>query len=139
MLKKFKGSLSDIILVLVLGYLAYVYHRKFDRLDYFGASLIIISITTWLIARYQLGDAFSIFPQSKTIVSKGLYSKIRHPIYLSSIIASLGLCLMYKETWAYFVWLLLIILQALRAKKEEEILTRRFPEKYQAYKKSTWF
>jgi len=138
-LNKFKGSTSDIILIFILGYLAYAYHRSFDKSDVIGACLIIFSVTTWLVARYQLGDAFSVLPQSKTLVTKGIYSKIRHPIYFSSILAVFGLCLMYKEAWPYLILFALIILQTFRAKAEEKVLSQKFNGEFFAYKKSTWF
>ena len=138
-LNKFKGSISDILIVLALTYLAFVSNRKFDSQDLVGCALIIVSIATWLVARYQLGESFSILPQSKSLITSGIYSKIRHPLYICSIVATFGLCLMYKAVWVYIVWLLLIVLQIFRATKEEKILENKFGNEFLNYKRSTWF
>jgi protein-S-isoprenylcysteine O-methyltransferase Ste14 len=93
----------------------------------------------WTTARYQLGEAFSVFPKAKKIVQTGIYKKIRHPIYTSGIITIFGLCLVYQKLWINLVLLALIIMQVIRAKAEEKILTNKFRQEYISYKKSTWF
>lgn len=136
---KFKGTIHDIVLVLIALTIGFYYKPHINLQSVLGFIITITAITFWLIARYQLGEAFSITPQSKYIVSGGLYKKIRHPIYLCSIMAGFGLCLIYSEPYLYIPLLILIIIQAIRAKLEERVLIKKFGQQYLQYKNSTWF
>lgn len=104
-----------------------------------GSAIALLGLVFWFIARQHLGEAWSIKPQAKAVVNTGLYKKIRHPIYLFSTIAVLGVCIMYNIWWMYVLLVLLIITQWIRTRFEEKILSKTFGQKYLDYKKSTWF
>lgn len=138
LLQKFKGTYSDIFLFFTL----FVYSFKlsgFNQLTLLGYIITLAGATLWTTSRYQLGEAFSVFPKATKIVQTGIYKKIRHPIYTSGIITIFGLCLVYQKLWINLVLLALIIMQVIRAKAEEKILTNKFGQEYISYKKSTWF
>ena len=104
-----------------------------------GLLLTIASTVLLTVARVNLGDSFSIAPEAKALVKRGIYSRIRHPVYVFSTLIFCGFAL-------YFNLLLLLILpaaiapvQLVRARKEEQILEKTFGEEYRAYKRSTWF
>ena len=42
-------------------------------------------------ARWQLGKSFSVMPQARALVTHGVYSKIRNPIYVLSAPMALGI------------------------------------------------
>jgi protein-S-isoprenylcysteine O-methyltransferase Ste14 len=48
---------------------------------------LIAGIAAVAIARYQLGNYFTLSPQARTLVTHGLYRKIRNPVYIFSAIA----------------------------------------------------
>ena len=94
----------------------------------------------WFTARVQLGAAFSLKPEARTLVTSGLYSKFRHPIYLFSTIGLTGLCLAMR--WYIFgsVYLVAIsVVQSRRAKAERAVLEAAFGDQYREYRERTWF
>lgn len=103
-----------------------------------GLALTIPSAIILIIARVQLGSSFALTAQAKHLVTGGIYSKFRHPIYLFAQIVLLGLLLCVFHPGLLVVWVLLLVLQITRAKKEEKILEEKFGEEYLAYKKKTW-
>ena len=77
--------------------------------------------------------------EEKELVTTGIYSKLRHPMYVGIILFHIGIPLIFKS----FVALLSTVLWAaiIFAWKvfEEKNLERQFGEKYVEYKKQTWF
>ncbi len=106
---------------------------------YLGAFLAFISFLLWITARIQLGDSFSIDAKAHRLVTHGLYSKLRHPIYYFSICAVIGIGIYIWSTWIFFPIIILMTLEVFRIRNEEAILSRTFGIKYQKYKKDTWF
>ena len=104
-----------------------------------GAIVAIPALALWFIARVQLGKSFSITPQAKELITRGLYSKIRNPVYLFGSFFIAGLFLYIGRTWLLLLFVVLIPLQLFRIKKEEKVLEEKFGETYLQYKKSTWF
>ncbi len=85
---------------------------------YIGVPLIVlgIGITISLFSLANLRTAFSITPQAKYFVSSGIYSFIRHPMYLGSIISIVGLIVLKSTVIALVVGAICIILQISRAR-----------------------
>ena len=104
-----------------------------------GAKIAIPAFILWFIARVQLGKSFSITPQAKELVTHGLYSKIRNPVYFFGSLFIAGLFLYIGRPWLLLSFVLLIPLQLFRIKKEEKVLQEKFGETYLEYKRSTWF
>jgi protein-S-isoprenylcysteine O-methyltransferase Ste14 len=91
------------------------------------------------VARVQLGNSFSIRPEAHELVTRGIYSKIRNPIYVFSAIAIAGLLLYLNRPDFLWIFLILIPLQIVRARRESRVLEQRFGEAYRQYKTNTWF
>jgi protein-S-isoprenylcysteine O-methyltransferase Ste14 len=101
--------------------------------------LTIAGIAAVAVARYQLGNSFTLSPQARTLVTYGLYSKIRNPVYVFSAIALAGL-FVYIDRPIYLVsFLALIPLQFIRAHIESRVLEEKFGDTYSQYKSKTWF
>lgn len=105
------------------------------------ASLFVLipSLLLLGVARIQLGRSFSVQAKASTLVTTGLYSRIRNPIYLFG-----GLTVAAGFVWANMPWLLcsfllLVPMQIYRIRKEEQVLTERFGNEYLEYRKRTWF
>lgn len=92
-----------------------------------------------IIARYQLGKSFSVSPQARQLVTHGLYSKFRNPMYLFSGLLVFSFVLALQKPILLAIFALLIPLQIIRARQEAKILEARFGDAYREYRKNTWF
>jgi protein-S-isoprenylcysteine O-methyltransferase Ste14 len=90
-------------------------------------------------ARYQLGDSFDITPAARKLVTHGIYSKIRNPIYVfgSFLVAGVVLVVHRPSLWLLFVFI--VVMQTLRAQREAQVLEAAFGEAYREYRRKTWF
>jgi protein-S-isoprenylcysteine O-methyltransferase Ste14 len=104
-----------------------------------GAAIAGVSLVLLIVARLQLGAAFSVQAKAKKLVTTGIYSRIRNPIYVFSAMFLVGIVIVLER------WLLLLPIAALipmqiaRARKEERVLAAAFGEEYARYKAATWF
>jgi protein-S-isoprenylcysteine O-methyltransferase Ste14 len=113
--------------------------RPWDAVRIAGFALGVVFLTLVFLARLQLGDSFSIAPQARKLVTTGIYSKLRHPVYVFGTLAILGIAL-YLHLWTLLLVVLLIIpVQVVRARAEERVLLEKFGEEYLRYKSRTWF
>jgi protein-S-isoprenylcysteine O-methyltransferase Ste14 len=110
-----------------------------NTLAYVALCLSLICAVLWFVARWQLGDAFSVTPQARHLVKQGLYSKIRHPIYVFGTSAFLFVVLAIQGWSALFIWMVVILIQVMRVSREERILAETFGAEYTAYRSGTWF
>jgi protein-S-isoprenylcysteine O-methyltransferase Ste14 len=129
-----------IVPIVVLAAVMISYARpSWTPLRLAGLALAIFGFTMLTIARFQLGNAFSVTPQANMLVTRGIYSRIRHPVYVFSAIGIAGLFL-YLDLPRLLVLLVAIIpMQVVRARREERVLDARFGEEYRTYKHNTWF
>lgn len=104
-----------------------------------GMALAIPSFLLLIVARLQLGRAFSVQARATTLVTTGLYSRIRNPIYLFGGLGIAGVFLFAGKLWLFLFFLPLIPMQIHRSRKEEQVLTEKFGADYLAYKSKTWF
>ncbi|HKQ50728.1 MAG TPA: methyltransferase, partial [Pyrinomonadaceae bacterium] len=68
----------------------------------------------------------------------GLYSRIRHPIYLFGSAAYFGAFLALQIWPILAAWLLLLPVEVVRARRETRLLRATFGERYESYRKGTW-
>ncbi len=104
-----------------------------------GFIITDIALVFWIIARIQLGNAFSIAPKSKFLVKSGLYSKLRHPVYYFSILAVIGISVFIWNPYAWVAVVAVILLEVFRIRKEESLLQQVFGKEYVSYKQQSWF
>lgn len=104
-----------------------------------GMGVIIVGFILWTIARFQLGASFAVKAEARQLVTRGLYSKIRNPIYVfGSWVLAGGILGFGKPLWL-LIFFLLIPLQIWRARKESAVLEAAFGEEYRKYRAGTWF
>ena len=104
-----------------------------------GLVIMFPALALLTIARLQLGSSFSITPQARKLITYGIYSRIRNPIYVFSTIVFIGLFLFLEMPYLFLLLLVLIPLQLYRARAEARILEQRFGDEYRQYKSGTWF
>jgi len=93
----------------------------------------------WMTARIQLGRSFSIAPKATALVTRGLYSKIRNPIYVFSAAWIAGLAFALGHSIALLLVVPVIPMQIARARREARVLEESFGEEYRKYRRKTWF
>ena len=95
-----------------------------------GAVLGAAGLPLLVLARLQLGDAFSVRPVAKGLVTRGLYSRIPHPMYFFLDVALLGLAIALRRPWLVLAWLGLVTAHGWAARRETKVLERAFPDEY---------
>jgi protein-S-isoprenylcysteine O-methyltransferase Ste14 len=99
-----------------------------------------IGFALWLIARAQLGNSFAVKPEARRLVTTGLYSKVRNPIYFFNLLGTIAMC--FAMRWYFYGGLAVIFViwfQWRRAKAEAAVLEAAFGEQYRNYRAQTWF
>ena len=104
-----------------------------------GAAIWLPSLALLILARIQLGGSFSVRAKAQALVTHGLYSRIRNPIYVFGAFTMAGIFLFAALPKLFWVFVVLIPLQIYRARKEEKVLAAKFGEEYRAYKARMWF
>lgn len=89
-----------------------------------------------VVALLQLGRSLSVMPEARRLVTAGLYSRIRHPLYLAEAIATLGVLLQFRSAEAILLVALQFAIQLWRMREEEKVLEAAFPE-YASYRSRT--
>jgi len=84
----------------------------------------------------QLGRSFSVMPEARTLVTAGLYSRIRHPLYMAEAVATLGVFLQYRSLGAALLVAAQFAVQLWRMHEEEKVLDAQFPD-YAGYRART--
>ncbi len=104
-----------------------------------GMILVAAGIAGIAAARYQLGKSFSIKPEAHQLVTRGVYSKIRNPIYVFGTVALAGLVLVLHKPILWLLVAAIVVMQILRARREAQVLEAAFGDAYREYRRKTWF
>ena len=91
--------------------------------------LIALVSAAWVVtAAITLGKSFSVLPDARELVTRGLYAHIRHPLYVGEFGMVAGLVIAAPKTINLLAIVLFMAGQAIRVRLEEATLTREFPE-----------
>jgi len=104
-----------------------------------GTALILAGIGGIATARYQLGKSFAIRPEARQLVTRGVYSKIRNPIYVFGVVMISGVVLVLHRPILWLLLVAVVVLQTLRARREARVLEAAFGDAYRDYRRKTWF
>ncbi|MFH1115963.1 MAG: methyltransferase [Pseudomonadota bacterium] len=105
-----------------------------------GGAVGLLGLAIALMSYRALGRNFRVYAaprRSGTLVTSGIYSLIRHPMYTGVIMMFLGYLLFFGSMFSVPLWLTFTLLYLIKSVKEERILADRFPE-YDQYRKQTW-
>lgn len=109
------------------------------RMRILGLAVALPAFLLLLLARIQLGGAFSVQARATTLVTAGLYSRIRNPIYVFSALLLAGIVIWAdRPRWLLFL-VALIPIQVLRSRREARVLKEKFGSAYLEYRQKTWF
>ncbi len=104
-----------------------------------GIAIAAPAFLLFVAARVELGRVFSVQAKATTLVTTGLYSRIRNPIYFFGALLILGIIIWMGRPWLLLIFAVLVPLQVVRSRKEERVLTEKFGAAYREYKQKTWF
>lgn len=105
-----------------------------------GFILMLMGMGFNLVVRKDLGKNW--VPLSKTtedqeLLTEGIYSRVRHPFYLSILVLFLGVAVVSWNLYGFLFFILFTLGLIIRIKKEESELILKFGEKYKEYMKKT--
>jgi protein-S-isoprenylcysteine O-methyltransferase Ste14 len=132
-------TVVQIAAVVAILWVVFTMPGPWDLQRCLGTALMFIGIAGIATARYQLGKSFAIKAEAHQLVTHGIYSKIRNPIYVSGGVMLAGLVLVLHRPVLWLILLALIVMQTLRARRETQVLEAAFGDAYREYRRKTWF
>lgn len=119
---------TDFLMLVILASLTVfiVWRRDYGTRFWLGMGIGAVGISLWALARIQLGSSFSVSPQARRLVTTGLYSKFRNPIYLFGGVGIVGLLVALGNWTMLAMFIALNSLQVPRTKKEAKTLEATF-------------
>ena len=97
---------------------------------------LIVLVISGLLAWTGLKIVFGETREKPQVITSGVFSIVRHPIYLSSILLYLGFILLLSlSLFSALVWILIIVFYYMISVYEEKLLIQRFGSAYEEYKK----
>lgn len=98
---------------------------------------IIVAIAILILSYYLIQSSTkSIFNQEMNepkIIKSGIYSRVRHPIYLAPVLMYLSIIILSLSLISFVIWILIIIFYYHMAKYEERLLIEKFGREYKDY------
>jgi protein-S-isoprenylcysteine O-methyltransferase Ste14 len=127
-----------IVILLLYMFVPGLKDQPWTALRILGAVLAIAGYSMFVTARLQLGKSFSVTPQAKELVTGGLYSRIRNPIYVFVDVMIFGSILALHLYWLFAIYPLLVAMHVFRARREGKVLQEKFGQAYLDYCNQTW-
>lgn len=101
--------------------------------------LCVPAFALWATARIQLGSSFAMKAKAQELVTHGLYSKIRNPIYVFGFLFIAGYVLLVGKPIWLLAGVVVVPVQIVRSQKEAKVLEEKFGDAYREYRRKTWF
>ncbi|MFW9799589.1 MAG: methyltransferase family protein, partial [Candidatus Thorarchaeota archaeon] len=98
---------------------------------------ILTAIAIFAAAAYFINASQkTLFGSHETgVATEGVYSRVRHPMYLGMVLIYLALAMVTLSLAALGVWLLILGAYDIMASYEEKLLKERFGEEYTEYQR----
>lgn len=120
------------------NYLLPFWYLESDTMYIIGWGFLILSLIAVLIAQSQMANSWRIGIDEKNktkLVTKGLFSISRNPIFLGIMMANIGLFLVIPNTFTLLIISLSTISINTQIRLEEEFLRQEFENDYLEYAK----
>jgi protein-S-isoprenylcysteine O-methyltransferase Ste14 len=129
--------LGDFLFYLAVFVAAVVW--RWDGRCVLGSLVAVPCFALWLTAKLQLGSSFTPKAEARALVTHGLYSRIRHPIYFFASLALLGTAICLRSVVFNVYLIVTIAVQLWRIRRENRVLREKFGQEYLDYRRGTWF
>jgi protein-S-isoprenylcysteine O-methyltransferase Ste14 len=129
----------QIVIMLALFWFLITWNGPSNWERYVGTVSVVVGAGFIVVARLQLGKSFSLAPKAKRLVTAGLYSKIRNPIYVFGSLLFAGFILVVQRPILWILFVVLVTAQTIRARREARVLEDAFGDEYREYRRKTWF
>ena len=133
------GLLAQLLAGAILFGLIVFWGGQWNAMRWVGLCVGLPALVGLFVARFQLGKSFAVTLQAKQLVTHGLYSKIRNPMYIFSALLIVGFALATQRPLVFLFLAVLVPVQLIRARQESQILEQKFGDEYREYRKKTWF
>jgi protein-S-isoprenylcysteine O-methyltransferase Ste14 len=124
-------------IIIILGILGEIFSWSSLPLspysNFIGGAILIVGWVFHVRCHRAHKQAHEQSRQIEAIVTTGMFSKIRHPMYLSLILMYLGLAIAWGIVWMLVPSFFFSALTVMTAVEEEEFLLRKFGRKYEEY------
>lgn len=123
-------SVQSLLMLAAIG-LAVLFPGRWTNLAIIGAGgvLFVVGGCFGIAGVMVLGRNRTPFPQPRTgseLVQRGIYARVRHPLYSSVMLASLGWAMIWQSVASFSAALTLIPFFHAKARREEEFLRQTF-------------
>jgi protein-S-isoprenylcysteine O-methyltransferase Ste14 len=106
-----------------------------------GFIIFMIGFMLRVIGQLSLGKNFSLMVRIRsdhTLIRKGVYRCIRHPMYTGMFMIAIGICMMLQSILGAAITILILTPVGIyRVKVEEAALRKRFGREYKEYQRKT--
>jgi protein-S-isoprenylcysteine O-methyltransferase Ste14 len=134
------------IAILLTFFSAYTDREDFLTIDgdatrWAGLAVYVIGAVVRLWPVHVLGERFSglvAIQPGHTLVTSGIYRKIRNPSYLGMLINAAGWALIFRSSVGLMIAASLLIPLVARMHAEERLLRQHFGSEYERYFQRTW-
>jgi protein-S-isoprenylcysteine O-methyltransferase Ste14 len=121
------------VLMLAVILLGVLFPGDWTQLPVIALGAVLFAVGGWCgIAGVKvLGRNRTPFPQplgDSRMIQHGIYSRMRHPLYTSVMLASLGWALIWQSAASFAVALLLVPFFQAKSRREEQWLIEKFPD-----------
>ncbi|MBN2174016.1 MAG: isoprenylcysteine carboxylmethyltransferase family protein [Bacteroidales bacterium] len=118
---------------------SFILHYTTFLAEYIPTFILLLAGTlvlffSWQLARSGLRIVFGQKREKPEVIRKGVFSMVRHPVYVGSILLYLGLILYTLSLASAAFWLVIVVFYYFISRYEEKILTDYFGEEYLRYK-----
>lgn len=106
---------------------------------YSGVLITSLGAAFAIWARLMLGRNWSAtvtLKQDHSLVFRGPYRLVRHPIYAGGLLAMLGTAIVYDQAGCFLAVALAFVGWWLKTRREEDFMTQQFGEEYRHYQRN---
>jgi protein-S-isoprenylcysteine O-methyltransferase Ste14 len=117
---------------------AVVFAPRSQAIQIVGVAMVVLGLIIAVLARRMLASNWSSHIDLKKgheLITTGIYSVVRHPIYTGILLMTLGTSLFKGTVGLLIFFLIMLAFMLFKIKEEEELLMEHFPEEYPGYKR----